>query len=236
MNTTDDTLIREVDEDLRREHWAKLWKRYGALVVGGAAALVLSVAGHQGWRSYQRGIAEDAGQHFAEAEALGARDPAQATAAFAAVSANAPHGYALLARLHEAPGRATAGDTAAAQRLYAQIAADAGEPVYRDLATLLGVLAVLARPGEAITDAAALRARIEPLDQDVGGVPVPVADDDLVCARGECPAHRCINIVGHQLAEARILRVAGRYLVEVHDARNSFHVGGNQDFHASFVP
>lgn len=163
MNTTDDTLIREVDEDLRREHWAKLWKRYGALVVGGAAALVLSVAGHQGWRSYQRGIAEDAGQHFAEAEALGARDPAQATAAFAAVSADAPHGYALLARLHEAPGRATAGDTAAAQRLYAQIAADAGEPVYRDLATLLGVLAVLARPGEAITDAAALRARIEPL-------------------------------------------------------------------------
>ena len=38
----EDSLFREIEEDLRQEHWAKLWKRYGNYVVGAVIALVLS--------------------------------------------------------------------------------------------------------------------------------------------------------------------------------------------------
>ena len=41
-----DSLFREIEEDLRQEHWAKLWKRYGNYAVGAVFALVLSVAGY----------------------------------------------------------------------------------------------------------------------------------------------------------------------------------------------
>ena len=47
-----DNLLREIDEDLRHERYAKLWKRYGGFVIGAAVALVVGVAGYQAWRSY----------------------------------------------------------------------------------------------------------------------------------------------------------------------------------------
>lgn len=60
MNSLSDTLIREVDEDLRRDRLARLWKKYGSLLVGGVILLVLVVAGTEGWRSYQRSTHADA--------------------------------------------------------------------------------------------------------------------------------------------------------------------------------
>jgi hypothetical protein len=163
MTTGDDSLIREVDEDLRREHWEKLWKRYGGVVIGVAAAIVVAVAGYQGWHGYREGQRAEAGRRFAEAQALTGRDLDGAANAFATLAADGPTGYALLARLQEARDRAAAGDAAAARRIYGQIISDRTDAVHADLGVLLSVAAALSRPGEVIVDLDQLKAQLEPL-------------------------------------------------------------------------
>ena len=39
---SDDSFIREVDEELRSEQVQQVWQRYGKLIVGGAIAIVLA--------------------------------------------------------------------------------------------------------------------------------------------------------------------------------------------------
>jgi hypothetical protein len=45
---TDDHLFEEIEEDLRAERYAKLWKRYGKFVIAGFIALIVGVAGFKG--------------------------------------------------------------------------------------------------------------------------------------------------------------------------------------------
>ena len=52
-DNTADPLLKEIDEELRHERFAKLWQRFGNWVIGVALAVVVVVAGHQGWKSYQ---------------------------------------------------------------------------------------------------------------------------------------------------------------------------------------
>ena len=66
-------IFREVDEDIRRERYAKLWKAYGRYVIGAALALVIGVAATIGWREYTRAQREADGAQFAAALDL-ARD------------------------------------------------------------------------------------------------------------------------------------------------------------------
>jgi len=154
-------IIREVDEELRREDWEKVWKKYGKFVIAGAVGIVLVTAAVVGWREYDRSRRMAEGQHFAEAvaRAENTATPAEAADIMAGVAAEAPEGYATLARFREAKLRADAGDRAAAIALYDGLAADAGvEPMFRDLATLYSVRMQMAEG-----DPAALTARLEPL-------------------------------------------------------------------------
>jgi len=47
---SDDSFIREVDDELRTERVQNIWKKYGKLLIAGAAAVVIGTAGY---RSYQ---------------------------------------------------------------------------------------------------------------------------------------------------------------------------------------
>ncbi len=155
-----DSLFREIEEDLRQEHWAKLWKRYGNYAVGAVLALVLSVAGYQGWRVYDIATRQSDGERFAAALKLADDKQTQAAAeAFAGLAADATAGYALLARFQEAALLAKRGDPAAA---YAELAQDPGvDAVYRDLAVILGAFNEMNGPG-----AGDLSARLAPLTAD----------------------------------------------------------------------
>ena len=155
-----DSLFREIEEDLRQEHWAKLWKRYGTYVAGAVLALVLSVAGYQGWRAYDIATRQSDGERFAAALALAGDKQTQAAAeAFAGLAADATAGYALLARFQEAALLAKRGGPATA---YADLARDAGvDAVYRDLAVILGAFHEMNGPG-----AGDLSARLAPLTAD----------------------------------------------------------------------
>ena len=119
---TQDSLLREIDEELRQEQYAKLWKRYGNHLIGAALALVLAVAGYQGWRTYDVNNRMELGERFAAAQEMAkSGETAAAAAAFAALADDAGSGYELLARLRTAAARAETGDKSGAITIYRQL-------------------------------------------------------------------------------------------------------------------
>lgn len=161
----DDLLFREIDEELRQEQWQKLWQAYGKYAIAGVVALVLGVAGFEGWRAWDVSTSRAEGKRFAEALGLAASDRAdEALQAFTSIAADSRDGYRLLARFQEARLLARRGDAASAAAAYRAMAEDGGvDPLYRDLAAILGALQTLNTAG---ADLEALKRRIEPLAAD----------------------------------------------------------------------
>jgi hypothetical protein len=139
MNTPIDPLLREVEEDLRRERFAALWKKFGGIAIAAVVAIVLAVAGYQGWQSYSMSARETASARFEQAQRRADLGPGEAAEAFGAIADDAPSGYALLARLREARARAAEGGAEALEP-YDRLAQQAEEPLYRDLAAVLHAL------------------------------------------------------------------------------------------------
>ncbi len=137
-----DGIFREIDEELRQEHYAKLWKSYGTFIVGVALALVISVAGYQGWRSYDLKTRQADGEKFALALNLSQdKKSDEARRAFLDLAAKAGSGYAMLAKFQDAALLAESGKDADAAAAYKDLAGDSSiDAVYRDLALLLGVM------------------------------------------------------------------------------------------------
>ncbi|MHA1537727.1 MAG: tetratricopeptide repeat protein [Alphaproteobacteria bacterium] len=161
----DKQLFREIDEDLRRERYAKMWKAYGRYIVGAAAAIVLATSGWVWWQNHQLSLRGEEGESYAAAAALvGKGDPAAAIKAFAQTASNSGAGYAALARLREAALRAGKGDLKGAAALYDAVAGDSSaNQNLRHLARLLGALALLDSG-----DPAKLTARLAPLTKEDG--------------------------------------------------------------------
>jgi hypothetical protein len=135
-------IFREIDEELRRDNFAKLWERYGAWLIGFAVLLVLATAGIVGWREYQARQLRAEGVRYAAAVDLarGGQDD-KAALAFAAIARDGSGGHALLARFEEAALKSRTGDAGGAAAIYDAVASDnAIDPVYRDLATVLSAL------------------------------------------------------------------------------------------------
>lgn len=143
-DNTADPILQEIDDELRHERFAKLWRLYGNWLIGAAILIVGIVAGHQGWKSYQKSETERAAAQYAAAVKLAAENnAASAEKAFAEIAASAPASYAMLARFHEAALAAKQGNAARAAELYRRIGADGAlDQVYRDLASLLAAFAV----------------------------------------------------------------------------------------------
>ena len=138
MAETSDPILREIEEDLREERLASIWKRFGPLVIGGAAVLVVGVAVFQFWRGHVQDTNLAAGRAFDTAQELALNgDEAAARQAFDALASDGPDGYALLARFRTAQLSAAAGESDAARAAFRTIATDpAVDTAYRDLAVL----------------------------------------------------------------------------------------------------
>jgi hypothetical protein len=130
-------IFHEVDEEVRREQFKKLWDRYQYLVVAGAVLIVLSVAGWRGYEWWSAKKAMEAGNAFEEAIVLSeAGQHAEAGSAFAKIAVDGTSGYRYLARMRQAAELAQT-DPKSALTAYQQIAADsAAGPVLRDLAAV----------------------------------------------------------------------------------------------------
>jgi hypothetical protein len=132
-------IFQEVDEELRRDNAAKLWKRYGNYVIALAVLIVAATGAFSWWRSHDLQQRQAEGTRAAAALALaGDGKYGEAADALTIVASDAHAGRALVARFETAALRARAGDEAAATAAYDALAKDSGvEPLYRDLATLM---------------------------------------------------------------------------------------------------
>lgn len=134
----DDQIFREVDEELRRERWATIWNRYGVLILAGALAVLLVIGGIIGWQKWQVSARQSAGDQFIEAlkqESAGKTESAFKT--LEKLADGSTKGYELLASLHLAARKASAGETAEAELHYKKIAVDGGaDKILKDYAKL----------------------------------------------------------------------------------------------------
>ena len=132
-------IFREIDEELRRESVAQLWKKYGAYVIALAVLIVIATAAIVGWRTYQDKQRETQGSEYASALDLARQGKdGDAAAAFASLSTKADAGRAMLARFEEAASKVNTGDFAGAIGIYDELSANNSvDPAFRDTATLL---------------------------------------------------------------------------------------------------
>ena len=153
-------IFREVDEELRRENFEKLWKRYGKVIIALVVVVILAMAAFQGWRAYDKQRREAQSDEFAAALATArAGDTAAAANALSELSEPGAAGYPGLAAMERARLLAGSGDLDGAVALWDQIAADSGlGSGFREMATLLSVMHQIDEGEPSI-----LRQRLEPL-------------------------------------------------------------------------
>jgi hypothetical protein len=152
-------IFQEVDEEVRREQFKKLWERYQAFIVAGAILIVLGVAG---WRAndwWETKKAAEAGAAFEAAIALSDQSKhTEAEAAFSKIAQDSTTTYRTLALVRAAAELAQT-DPKAAVAAYDKITESSS--VAAELRDLAGL-----RAGTLLIDSGAYaeaRARLEPL-------------------------------------------------------------------------
>ena len=153
-------IFQEVEEEVRRDRYSKLWKDYGGYIIAAAVALVLGTTASVGWREYTAQRQQDDSDRFVAAAALSVEGKElEAAEAFRVLAAEAQDGYALLARFRTVDALKESGDIAGAVNELDAIATDDGVDVlYRDLASLLAIMHTLDKE-----DPDDLRTRLTPL-------------------------------------------------------------------------
>jgi hypothetical protein len=133
----DETFLREVDDELRREQLATLWQRYGRVGIGLVVLLLALFAGTLWWRAETQKKADARGEQMSAAIAdIQANRKADAQVKLSAL-ADGSGGYRASAMFAKAALAADSGDKKGAIALYAGVAADSNVPQpYRDLALI----------------------------------------------------------------------------------------------------
>jgi len=158
-----DQLLREIQEDLQREQWLRIWRAYGRYIAAVVAIVVVLVLAWLGWREWResRLVADGHAYWLADRmDMLG--DNAGAAEAFGTLAEEGTEGYVMLARLREAQALAATGDTAGAVAAYDAVAADTSiAREYRLLGNLYAAILLLD-----VDSAEAVASRLQPVTAD----------------------------------------------------------------------
>jgi hypothetical protein len=135
---SDDSFIREVEEELRSDRMKSVWERFGKWIIGAAVAIVLAVAGNSAWNWYAQSQATASGDRFRAALiAANEGNTAEARATLEALQDEGFGQYPVLARMREAALFHDEGDADAAIAAFDAISDDSDVPdVLRDMARL----------------------------------------------------------------------------------------------------
>ena len=135
---SDDSFIREVNEELRQDQARALWDRYGAILIGVAVAIVLATASYVAWDYWNRSRANKSGDDFSQALALANQGKAdEALAAMQALEKDGYGAYPLLARMRAATVLIERGEFSGAVAAFDAVANDGSIPAsIRDIARL----------------------------------------------------------------------------------------------------
>lgn len=155
-----DNFIREIDEEVRRDRIADLWKKYSTLIIGALVLVVAAVGGWRFWEWRQEQAAQAVSARFEQAMRASREqrgEEAERELAEITRQTGAP-GYALVARFRLAAELAKRDASEGAKAFDALSADAAAPPLLRDVARLRsGLLKVDTTPY------AELRPALEPL-------------------------------------------------------------------------
>jgi hypothetical protein len=140
-DTSDDILLREIDEELQQEKYSELWEKYGKFFIAVVIVIVIFVGGYQGWRSYDLSNRQQQSVRFASAMSAIGEQPENARKTFTKIADDVSGGYALMAQFQNAGLLAKGDSRIAASAAYAKIASDTSiNVIYRDLAIILSAI------------------------------------------------------------------------------------------------
>ena len=135
-------ILREIDEELRKDHFSEIWSRYGKILIGLAFIIISSVAGFKAWQNYDVTNRSQLGERFASTFELTKKGENElALSALKSFQDENPQGYKMLASFRAAALMANEGNIQGAAAAYEKIANnDSLDIIYRDLAILLGTI------------------------------------------------------------------------------------------------
>ena len=135
MVDKNDSLLREVEDELRHDQLKKLWTDYGTYIIGAGVAFIAGVAIYQQVQASAIAAAEAAGASYEAARRQAAES--KSPDAFQSIVKSGPAGYAALARLQTAAAHVKADKTADAVAAYDAIGGDSGsDAVLRDFSRM----------------------------------------------------------------------------------------------------
>ncbi|MCB1430104.1 MAG: tetratricopeptide repeat protein [Nitratireductor sp.] len=137
---SDDSFIREVDEEIRHDRAKAIWNRFGNLIIAAAVLVVVGTGVFRYWQYSSEQKAAASGDVFlsaVESSKQGRQD--DAIAKLEELSKTGVGDYPALARLRLAGELIGRGDTAGALKAFDEISADKSVPEpLRSVATLRG--------------------------------------------------------------------------------------------------
>ena len=135
---SDDSFIREVNEQMRQDRARALWQRFGPVLIVAAILVVLGTAAFVAYEYWTERQASRSGDEFLQALTLansGQND--EALAALKAMEADSYGAYPVLAHMRAATVLVDKGDFDSAVKEFDAVAADTAIPaVLRDIARL----------------------------------------------------------------------------------------------------
>lgn len=149
--TSEESVFREVDQAVAEERQWAFFRESGPLLIAGAAAIVLGVAGWQLWSARQAAAARQAAITFSSATRILATSPEDGREALKALAESAPAGYAALADMRLGASLADSGDHEGALAVYRRLYKNGGAPQrLRELARLRAAMLSLADGRDAV--------------------------------------------------------------------------------------
>lgn len=125
---SEESLFREVDEEVRRDEIESIWKKYGSWILALCLGIILAVGGLKGWQYWQKQQAETGGANYFAALKL-AEDGKTEEADKAFSSLKDSHaGFGIFGKFKQAAAMAKAGNTKTAVTAYDEISASSNVP------------------------------------------------------------------------------------------------------------
>ena len=133
----EDTILREVDQELAEDRQWVQFRKYGPAAIAAAIAIVVGVGGWQGWNAYKDNIAGEQALEFRNALDLLGEDQTEGEAALSAISDKGAGGYGVLAELQRAASLSRGGNRTGAVSAFEEVYKNGAAPKrIRELARL----------------------------------------------------------------------------------------------------